>query len=373
MRLAHSTRTRRASRLAGWGKEEPIIPPENHEINLRPAGEGCQEEVYLPIVPRPRRWFGRLVLLVLTLVAPRSACSQGLPEFAPVNPVSSARSGLYFQPFRNPAPHRWTTAIALDYASIIEYNRLPQADYVLDAEVMRFSVELARDLTPHTFIAVGTTMEGAYAGFMDGFLNLYHGLLGIRIREREQRPLNQFLYTITLPDGTGMNRARSDLFLQDLRVGLGIRHTPRFQSLISLTLPTSTGPDGYGKGVISVGALNTFRAPLNRWVVYEGSVGLGFTPTHGSLQRSQRETFATASSGLRARVWGRQSLFANVFYHSPYYHDTTLPALDRRELSLDFGWILQTHRGGEWRVGMTEDLEPGGPAVDLVFRFGRSF
>jgi hypothetical protein len=208
---------------------------------------------------------------------------------------------------------------------------------------------------------------------MDGFLDWYHGLLGIRIREREKRPPDQFLYTITLPDGTGVRRAQSNLFLQDVRVGLGIRHTPRLQSVFSVSLPTSTGPDGYGKGVISIGVLNTLRVPLGRHVTYEGSFGLGFTPTHGSLQPSQRETFAAASSGLRARVWGRQSLFANVFYHSPYYKETTLQALDRRELSLDFGWILRDRREGEWRVGMTEDLEPGGPGVDLVFRFGRSF
>jgi len=66
-------------------------------------------------------------------------------------------------------------------------------------------------------------------------------------------------------------------------------------------------------------------------------------------------------------------VFANLFYHSPYYHGTTLPALDGRELSLDFGWILQTGGGGEWRLGLTEDLEPKGPGVDLVFRLGRTF
>ena len=76
------------------------------------------------------------------------------------------------------------------------------------------------------------------------------------------------------------------------------------------------------------------------------------------------------SSGLRWRFWGRQSLYGNLFLHSPYYHDTTVPALDRRELSFDFGWILAGTGGRELRVGMTEDLEPGGPAIDLVFRVG---
>ena len=322
---------------------------------------------------RLHRFIAPWVWLTLALAAPSSGLSQGLPELAPINPVSSARSGLYFQPFRNPVPGRWTTALALDYASVIEYNQLPQAQYILDAEIMRFSVELARDINPHAFVALRTSLGGAYPGFLDGFLHWYHGLLGIRLRERDARPRDQFLYAITLPDGTGVHRASSNLFLEDLRVGLGIRYKPGLQSVISLTLPTSTAPAGYDKGVVSVGVLNTFRASLHPRVIYEGSFGVGFTPDHGGLRQSQREVFAAASSGLRARVLGRQSLFANLFYHSPYYHDTTLPSLDRRELSLDFGWILETHRGVEWRVGMTEDPEPGGPAVDLVFRFGRSF
>jgi hypothetical protein len=47
--------------------------------------------------------------------------------------MSSSRTGLYFQPYRDPAPGRWTGAFALDYASTVEYNRLTTADYVLDS------------------------------------------------------------------------------------------------------------------------------------------------------------------------------------------------------------------------------------------------
>ena len=80
-----------------------------------------------------------------------------------------------------------------------------------------------------------------------------------------------------------------------------------------------------------------------------------------------------ASSGLRLGVWGRHAIYGNLFYHSPYYRDTGFPSLDRRELSFDFGWALAEAGGSEWRLGLTEDLEPGGPAIDLVVRFGRSF
>ena len=125
--------------------------------------------------------------------------------------------------------------------------------------------------------------------------------------------------------------------------------------------------------MISASLLNTARLPLTPRLVYEGSLSGGYTPSHGSLAAWQRELFLAGSSGLRWRVWGRQSLYGNLLVHSPYYRHTAIPALDRRDFSLDFGWILESTGGGELRVGMTEDLEPGGPAIDLVFRVGASF
>jgi len=323
----------------------------------------------LRVAGRPIRVF----LGILVLATPAGALAQGLPSFAPLNPISSSRSGLYYQPLREPAPGRWVTAMALDYASIIEDNQTPVADYVLDSEVLRMSLGLSRDLGVRSFLLLEASAGGAYAGFMDGFLDWYHGALGIRMSERDRRPRDRFLYEITLPDGRMIQRSRSNLFLDDLRVGLGFRPSSGLQTVVSLTVPTSTGPVGYGRGVPSLNLLNTVGALLSPRVHYEGSLGLGYTPTNGSLARLQRELFVAVTSGARVMVWGHNSVFANLFYHSPYYQGTTLWSLDRRELSLDFGWIVQTRTGGEWRVGMTEDLEPGGPGVDLVLRFGRTF
>jgi Protein of unknown function (DUF3187) len=322
---------------------------------------------------RPLAAFRLLIASTLFLATVEPGQAQGLPEFAPTNPVSVSRSALYFQPYRHPAPGRWTAQMALDYASIVEYNRLATADYVLDSEVLRLGLELGRDLGSRTFVTLNASVGGAYAGFLDGFLDWYHRALGIKMQERESRPEDQFLYTLTLPSGVALQRPPNDLFLNDLRLGFGLRYSPALQSLFTLTLPTATGPAGYGRGVVGAGLLNTWLARLDNRLVYEGSLGGGFTPSHGALQEIQREFFLTASSGLRFRIFGAQSVYANLFYHSPYYHGTTLPALDLRDLSLDFGWVL--NRGGkdEWRLGLTEDLEPAGPGVDLVVRLGRQF
>jgi hypothetical protein len=309
-------------------------------------------------------------LLVCLLSSPRPAPAQGLPAYAPINPVAESRTPLGFEPFRPPRPGRWSAGLALDYASAIEHAQEQDASYDLDAEILRFRLRLARDLSPAAFVEVDAGVGGAYPGFLDGFLHWYHSALGITLKERDRRPRDAFLYRIKLPNGVAVERRSSDLFLGDLRVGAGLRHGRHLQTVASLTLPTSTAPDGYSLGVVAASVVTTVHLPLAEPLVYEGSLGLGHTPRHGDLADFQRTVFLSGTSGLRWRFWGRQSLYANLFVHSPYYHGTTIPSLDRRELSLDFGWILATRSGREWRLGLTEDPEPGGPAIDLVFRLG---
>jgi hypothetical protein len=319
--------------------------------------------------PGAARW-----ALGLLLGSPAAGVAQGLPAWAPINPAAASRSGLGFQPYVDPAPGRWRASVRLDYGSAIEYNLpSPQPSWLLDAELMRLELGVVRDLGSHTFALAELPLLGAYDGFLDGFLEWYHDIFGIAMPERDARPRNTFAYELTAPSGTGVVRDRSGLFLGDLRLGVGYRFNSVLQTVGSVTLPTSIGPDGYGRGTVSVNAVTTLRAPFSSRFIYEGSLGVGLTPSEGALAEFQRELFLSVTSGLRFRFWGRQSLFANFFYHSPYYENVTLPALDRRDLALDFGWILATPGGREWRIGMVEDLEPSGPGIDLVFRLGASF
>jgi hypothetical protein len=310
------------------------------------------------------------LLLLLLLLVPDSMAAQGLPPLRPINPVATSRSGVSFEPFHDPRPGRWTADVGIEYASTIEYDVLPQAAFFLDSELLRVRATVSRDLSPKTFVLAEAELLGAYDGIFDGVLEWYHNLLGIEIPERERRPRNTFLYATDLNGRAPLLRDPDDLFLGDLRLGIGMKLDRRVQSLLALTLPTNTGPAGYGRGEVSASLLNTARLPLTPRLVFEGSLSGGYTPAHGPLGDWQRELFLAGSSGLRWRFWGRQSLYGNFFAHSPYFHDTALSTLDRRDFSFDFGWILAGDGGRELRIGMTEDLEPGGPAVDLVLRLG---
>jgi hypothetical protein len=318
-----------------------------------------------------RALLGRTTLLVvLAGPAATSLAAQALPPYASMNPMVFSRTGLETQPYVA-AGHRWHLTTLLDYASPIEYTEDSRVFYVVDAELLRLELTVTRDVSKHAFVLAQGSFNGAYDGFLDGFLQWYHDLVGLQVAARRIRPKNRFLYELNLlSSGRDYAYSKSDGYLGDVRVGAGIRHSPHWQTVVSVTLPTSTGPDGFTRGVASANATSMLRSDFGKRFTYEGSIGAGYTPTHGALSDLQHTTFLMISQGVRARVAGPFHLYTNLIYHSALYHDTGTSELDARELTLDSGLFLKFKRGPEWLAGLTEDLEPSGPAIDVAFRFG---
>ena len=315
-----------------------------------------------------------LPVAALGLGASRGA-AQSLPAHHPLNPTAASRTGLFAPALSEPAGNRWRGWMEMQYGNAIEseLDSVSGASHLLDAELLQVSLGVRRDLTPTLFVSGEVTTAGSYGGFADGFFDWYHDLIHFEMPEREARPTNRYAYRFALA-GTGeIVRPASAFALGDVRLGLGVRHSPRQQTLLSLTAPTATGAGGFGRGTVSASVIHTLAAPVLATVTYEGTLGLGITPRHGELARFQRTAFFSVSSGIRWRVWGGQSLYGYLFYHSPYYRGTGLPTLDRRELTVDFGLVARERSGAEWRVGFTEDLAPGDQGIDLIMKIGRSW
>ncbi len=315
---------------------------------------------------------GILPALAALLAAGASSMSaQGLPAYLPINPVTTSRSALYFQPHEPPAP-RWRATAQFDWASLIEVSTAAEAEsFVLDAEVLRMDLTLVRDYGPASFVLVRAGVFNAYDGVMDEFYNWYHEVTGLKVKGREQRPLNRFAYGGEFADGEARAWEPVGLALTDVTVGAGIRNSPNLQSMLFVTLPTSTAGRGYSRGTVSVNATLTGWRQLSDRLRYEGSAGLGWTPRHGELTPFQRTTFWSVSSGLRLRFWGRQAMFFNGFYQSAGYRGTGLGTYDRAEMTGDMGFLIRPGRGApELILALTEDLKPSGPAIDAAFRIG---
>lgn len=295
----------------------------------------------------------------------------GLPAWYPSNILATSRSPLYFQPWIAPHPGTRVT-VALDYANIYELAYGPVAGaYVQDLELGTLHLGASRDLDAATFIAADLPVSTAWKGGLDGFLKWWHGLLGIKIPERELRPEHRFGFDLTLPNGS-FDRAPAT-YLGDLRLGLGRRIGKGSQLLGTLTLPTTTNA-GYAKRVPSIGLLYAGQTDLAAKLRVEGTAGLGYTPrTSGLLRSYQRDVFLSMGGGFRWHFAGITSMFGTLWWSTPYYSGTGIAGLDRPDMTFDFGWIFRSRSGVEWRIGMSEDPVPSGPGVDAVFKASRSW
>lgn len=314
----------------------------------------------------------RITLLVVALgILPAwtTLAGQSLPPYTSMNPLVHSRTGLTTQPFVTPGP-TWRLTAVLDYASPIEYVSTGTLSYLLDAELFRADVTVSRELGRKLFLLGQTSLNKVSHGFLDGFIDWYHDLFGFPTGARKIRPRNVYGYDLNLAGGPELIVSNPGAFLSDLRVGAGMRHSRHWQSVVSVTVPIGGGGEGFARGVASLNGVTTLRSNFGKRFTYEGSIGAGFTPAHGKLEEFQHTTFLMVTQGLRARVVGPLHLYSNLIYHSALYHDIGSPELDARELTIDLGGIFKFRKGPEWILGLTEDLEPSGPAIDVSFRLG---
>ena len=315
----------------------------------------------------------RIALFVLLRLASTpfvpAAGAQWLPAYRPISPIMASRSALGFQPIVAP-DSKWHGGFQFDYANVLEQQTRPHADIVLDGEMMRAELTLGRSFG-RWFAQGALPLESAQRGKLDGFINWWHGVFGFNESVRKARPEGLYEYLIALSDSDSLFREEGGVALGDARLTLGFHHSSNGQTSLMVSLPTNGRPRGWGLETVALGLTTTARAELSKnRLFWEGSLGLGYTPTSGELSEYQRTTFVNASAGLRLRVIGQQAIYGNLMAHSAAWQNTTLPALDGADVSLDFGFLLKPGNGPEIILGMVEDPYAFGPAVDMVLRAG---
>ena len=115
-------------------------------------------------------------------------------------------------------------------------------------------------------------------------------------------------------------------------------------------------------------------AETNR-IAVDGGLSVGWTPTTGPLAAYQQSTFVGGMLGGRWRFSGRQAVFGTIAFQSANWKETGWTSVDGREMTLDFGGLFVNFKEGwpELQVGMTQDIAPRGPAVDVGFKVGLRF
>ena len=312
------------------------------------------------------------LMAALVLVVPAGAVAQDIPPYVPANPLIESRSALYGQPFISPR-HGWGVRLVTDYYNAVEVSQSAGSaprQSTFDAEVLQADLWLTRDVSRRIFVLANVPVRGGYSGFLDGFLIWYHHFINLPVPARDELPRNTFRWSVALPDTT-VERARPGTFVGDARAGMGVR-LGRAQVIGTVTLPTATlGSDGWTRHV--VGGSLALVADLVRTsrVVVDANGSIGLTPTNGRLARYQRSAFVAGMVTGRWRFIGQQALFFGVWTQSSNWKGTGFDAVDDVEAVMDYGFLLHLNRRWpELQLGMTEDLIPRGPAMDVGFTVG---
>lgn len=319
----------------------------------------------------------RRLLPAIALLLSTTLSAQEIPPYVPANPMLASRSPLYAQPTISTGDG-WQVRVLMDYSNAIESDLLVSPcggglcvdRYLLDAELLDLGFWVTRNLSSRAFVLANVSVRGGYDGVFDGFLDWFHDATGTAVTARGQRPNNTFGFELELPGGYAFPE-RPGTFLGDVRLGGGYRLGP-VQLLATITLPTTTADeDGWGREVVS-GALHaTANLVRTDRIVLDAGLAAGATPTTGALAQYQHSTFVGGMTAMRWRFSGRQAVFATLWTQSPNWHDTGFDGLDRAEVTLDFGGLFRLASGWpELQIGLTEDLHPAGPAVDVGAKIG---
>ncbi|HEU4630069.1 MAG TPA: hypothetical protein VFS08_09980 [Gemmatimonadaceae bacterium] len=293
-----------------------------------------------------------------------------LPVYESLNPAVAARSGVYLQPLVPVAPAGWQLGARLEYGSAIERALNFPDRYLLDAELWRVQVGARRDLRGgRAFVQVVGGLAGTQAGFADAFFEDYHRLIRWVMEERDARPRNAYGHEVSIRAlGVDERRAARAVAPTDIRLNVGVRHTARSQTVLSLTAPTAPPSSAFARRVPTVSLLHARDAEPRDGLTLEGTAGVGYAPRTGALAPLQRTLLYAVSAGGRLRTTGTQALFARLYYHVSPFRGTGFPELDVGELSVDFGYLWHTGAGRSWRVGLTEDTRRRDAGIDLVLR-----
>jgi hypothetical protein len=310
--------------------------------------------------------------LAAILWTPVPASGQDLPPYVPANPILASRSALYAQPFVS-ASTGFQWRFVADYYNAVEVSQSPglsPRQYIFDAEVLQGDLWMTRDLSRQVFVLADVPLRGAYNGFLDGFLNWYHHLLGLSVPARNQLPENVFQWSFVLP-GSTINRPVPGTFIGDLRTGVGIR-IGHAQLVASVTLPSGTiSQEGWTRHVVGTSVALTGDLVRSTRIVLDASASGGYTPTQGQLSPYQRSAFASGLVSGRWRFAGQQAIYSTVWFQSSNWKNTGFDSVDDPEVSMDFGFLLHISRHSpELQLGMTQDLLPKGPAMDVGLTVG---
>lgn len=257
---------------------------------------------------------------------------------------------------------------AFDLVSEYVFENKGREQITLDGETTRFGFRYAQGLGHGWEWGLEVPVYRVGGGFLDSFIERWHGWFGLPQGGREQAPRDRLRYQYRVNGVTVYEQSRSGAALGDVRVEAGWQWRDAVALRAAMQLPSGnaellTG----GESALAVWMDGRLPVKTGRSTA---SLGLSLNQKGEALPDQQRPAVLFAGLGY-AYPWNSRLEFAAQLYaHSPLYQDSALDALSRPGLQLTTGLIYRWSEKLSLRAAFGEDpVTRSSPDFSLHFGF----
>lgn len=278
-----------------------------------------------------------------------------------------------------PGSEALETTLAMEYSNTFFDLRNDRWDIVIDMEMLVAELSMVYGVTEKLALRLEVPVISMQAGFLDGFLENYHDLLGVGNYGRENRPKNEFSYQAAKEgrlwfqgESFGLHigdiSVSSQLALPALRLG---RYQLSSAVLGTLKIPVSDSDSGVGSGGYDVGFFLPVKWKGDRWCIHmmPGAIWIDDPNTLGAQVSARNSTSLFVGAAYEYNHKWR--LLAQFNYYSSPFEKTGLDELDKGALELSFGIQRTLTKTLYWEFAFCEDLTRAVP--DFNIRIGMTW
>jgi hypothetical protein len=263
--------------------------------------------------------------------------------------------------------------LAMEYSSTYFNHRNALWDLVFDMELFVAELSTVYGLSEKMAIRLDVPAITLQGGFLDGFLQNYHDVLGVSNYGREDRPKNEFAYRATKDGELWVQGGGGVLQISDIRISTQYAlasmtlagYTFNSSLLATVKVPTGDADSGLGSGQYDVGMFLPIKWTGDRWSFYlmPGFIWIDDPKTSGARVSACNTTSMFAGMAFEYnRKW---RWLAQLNYYSSPFEKTGLEELDRGALELTFGVQRPLSPSLYCELAFSEDLTLAVPDFNL--------
>jgi hypothetical protein len=244
------------------------------------------------------------------------------------------------------------------YSSTYLVDASPEWAFGIDTETLLTELSARKLLGRSMEVGLSVPLISHTDGFLDGFLEAYHGAFGFRDYGRSERPTNEFLFSV-LRGGDEVMRGRAGgVALGDLRVGLkkALYARDPYVSLYGfLSIPTGEPERGFGSGAFSGGGAVLLEKAISGRLT--GYLNAGYVLA-GDLEAEEEVPLRDYPYGGVGLEWMYSEgllLNAQFFIQGSPLEKTGAVGVDRVPAILSFGGRYVFGGGSEIEFSLSED------------------